>query len=126
MIKDFFGLLKMILSISIFVYTSLGLVPSLIIGINTSSLKLERLFLDFFPSLFYGSYLFYSGWTEFRAKTISAPIFIWVGIAVGIYEVNFCFSSDTLTLYALGWILTIVSVQEIIRMLTQKNQQPHE
>jgi sorbitol-specific phosphotransferase system component IIC len=127
MIKDFFGLLKMILSISILLYTLLGLVPSLMIGVNTGSLEMGRLLLDFLPSLFYASYLFYSGWTEFRAKTISVPMFIWIGIAVGIYEVHFCFSSDALTLYVLGGILTIIAGQEIIRMLakTRKLKNKH-
>jgi len=120
MIKGFFGLLKIILSISIFLYTLLGLVPSLIIGINTGGLEIERLFLNFFPSLFLASYLFYSGWTELRAKTISLPLFIWVGIIVEIYEVYFCFSSDTLALYVLGVILTTVAAEDIIRMLSKK------
>ena len=84
-IKDFFGLLKMVTSVCAVIMNIFVTIPLVLQDLADNEFgQLIGVLLGATLLTLYSAYLFYSGWTEFKSINILRPIFIWLGVVVGL------------------------------------------
>jgi hypothetical protein len=131
MIKDFFGLLKMVLSVVLFLI-GCTVVFSLLQTDFSGQVTAKQywggsgIVLGYLLTLLFAGYLFYSGWTEFRGLPIKRPIVIWFGVLTGLVSASFCIFSQILVGGMLGLVFFTISLQEVIRMLKKSSNPRNE
>lgn len=118
MLKDFFGLLKMVTSICIVIFNLFVTIPLVIQDLSANQFgELIGVCLGSILMTLFAVYIFHSGWTEFKDIKIKRPIFIWIGaIVAGIGGVGLCFRVDWFSM-TIGLIFITISIQDIARMV---------